>query len=232
MSQSPLARIGVFAKLPADALLRLERSATVFEPRSGTELFAEGDPADAVYAIVGGEGRVQTGVSDRSSKRLIIDVFSVGDIFGEMGVIDADPRSAGAVTDGRVRLMRIGAATFNAVLNDTPQLGANLSRLLSHRLRRTFVLFQDATFERLEVLLARQILYLAEQHGRRTGQGVLLVGRLRQHDLANLIGATTRSIITILNGWRTGGFVHYDTEKAQLTVIRPERLHKLIEDED
>jgi CRP/FNR family transcriptional regulator, cyclic AMP receptor protein len=222
----------VFTNLPADALLRLERGATEFELRSGTELFAQGDPADAVYAIVGGEGRVQTGVSHRHSKRLMIEVFSIGDIFGEMGVIDPGPRSASAVTDGRVRMMRIGAATFIAVLNDTPQLGTNLSRLLAHRLRRTFVLFQDATFERLEVLLARQVLYLAEQHGRRTERGVLLGERLRQHDLADLLGAATRSIITILNSWRAERIVHYDTQKAQLTVLQPERLHKLIKDQD
>ena len=79
-------------------------------------------------------------------------------------------------------------------------------------------MFQDATFETLDVRLARQILYLAEREGRATQQGVRLAHRFRQADLADLLGATTRSIITILKAWRAGGLVVYDTERALLTV--------------
>jgi len=228
----PLARVTVFAGVPAEARARLERASATFEPRSGTELFPRGAEADCVYAIIGGEGEVRMGASDRRAKRLMVEVFRAGDIFGEMGVIDPAPRSTAAVTDGRVRLMRINAASFNAVLEDTPALGANLARLLSHRLRRTFELFHDATFEPLEVLLARQLLYLAELHGRQTEHGILLGSRLRQPDLADLLGATTRSIITILNAWRGDGTVLYDTDRAQLTIVRAERLRELVQSDD
>lgn len=230
MPESLLAKVGVFANLSDDGLRRLERGTTTLEPPSGTRLFAQGDRADAVYAIVGGEGRVETGAAnDRQDKRLMIEVFWAGDIFGEIGVVDPGPRSANAITDGRVRLMRIPASTFVSALIDVPQLGANLSRLLAHRLRRTFGLFQDRTFESLKVVLARQLLYLAEQHGRQTTHGLVLSSRLRQTDLANLLGATTRSIITILNEWRTDELVAYDSERAQITIVQPNKLQQLID---
>jgi len=44
-----------------------------------------------------------------------------------------------------------------------------------------------------------------------------LSDRIRQGDLADLLGATTSSIITILNAWRAAGFVLYDTDRAFLT---------------
>lgn len=230
MVESLLTRVRVFANLSEEALRCLHRGMTTLEPSSGTKLFAQGDRADAVYAIVGGEGRVETGATnDRQDKRLMIEVFWVGDIFGEIGVIDPGTRSANAITDGRVRLLRIPAATFVSALNDFPCLGANISRLLAHRLRRTFGLFQDRTFESLKVVLARQILYLAEQHGRKTEHGLVLSSRLRQNDLANLLGATTRSIITILNEWRTDGIVQYDSDRAQLTILDQDRLQGVIE---
>ena len=225
---SPLARIRVFETLPPEALQRLERGATALEPRHGAEIFAQDDAADALYAIVGGEGRVRIGAIDRRSKRLMVEVFGAGDIFGEIGVIDAGTRTASAVAEGRVRLLRIGAASFIAVLQDTPALGIALARTLSQRLRRTFELFQDATFETLEVRLARQVLYLADLHGRPGAQGVVLGSRLRQPDLADLLGATPRSIITILNAWRAAGIVHYDTERAQLTIRDAAMLRALI----
>lgn len=230
MPESLLAKVGVFANLSEDALRHLGRGTTTLEPPSGTRLFARGDHADAVYAIIGGEGRVETGAaSDRGDKRLMIEVFWVGDVFGEIGVIDPGPRSADAITDGRVRLVRIPASTFVSAVNDIPQLGANLSRLLAHRLRRTFGLFQDRTFESLKVVLARQLLYLAEQHGRETEHGLVLSSRLRQTDLANLLGATTRSIITILNEWRADGLVNYDSDRAQITIVQPGKLQQLID---
>jgi hypothetical protein len=72
------------------------------------------------------------------------------------------------------------------------------------------------------------VLYLAEREGRQVDQGTRLLNRLRQADLADLLGATTRSIITILNDWRAGGLVLYDTERAFLTLRDPDALRALI----
>ncbi len=100
--------------------------------------------------------------------------------------------------------------------------------MLATRLRRTTILFRDATFESLEVRLAKQLLYLAKREGRSTEQGFQLASRFRQGDLADLLGATTRSIITILNSWRADGLVIYDPARAQLTICREDGLQRLV----
>jgi CRP-like cAMP-binding protein len=117
---------------------------------------------------------------------------------------------------------------FLDAMHSYPMLGADLSHMLATRLRRTSVLFRDATFETLEVRLAKQILYLARREGRNTEQGRQLAGRLRQGDLADLLGATTRSIITILNSWRADGLVIYDPAQARLTICREADLQRLV----
>ncbi len=228
----PISRIAVFQDLPSDALLRLQRGAAPIEPRNGTEIFGQGDPSDCVYAISGGEGSVRIGSMDRNTKRLMVEVFSVGDIFGEIGVIDPGPRTASAVVEGRVKLLRIGAQTFLEVLRETPQLGQNLAVMLARRMRRTFALLQDATFERVDVRLARQLLYLARLQGRRTADGIVLGSRLKQSDLADLLGTTTRSIITTLGEWREAGLVQYDAKRAQLTICDEARLQLLVDTKD
>jgi len=214
----PLASVTAFKGMTADGLKRLEQGSVVQEPRDGVTIFAQGDPADAVYAIIGGDGHVRIGAIDRHSKALMVEVFGTGEIFGEMGVIDSGTRSATAVAEGRVRLQKIRGPAFIEALATCPTVGDALCRMLVQRLRRTFGLFQDATFESLEVRLARQVLYLAEREGRPSPQGVRLANRFRQADLADLLGATTRSIITILNAWRAADLVVYDTDRAVLTV--------------
>ncbi len=225
---SELLVVDAFKGIDPDELARIEASSRVVEPRDGTRILVEGDPADAVYVVIGGNGHVRIGAVDRNSKGLMIEIFRTGQIFGEIGVIDGSTRSADAIAEGRVRLLRIPGRVFLDALSTNAKLGANLCQMFAARLRRTSVLFRDATFETLEARLARQVLYLGRREGRRTEHGLQLAGRFRQSDLADLLGATTRSIITILNSWRADGLVVYDAARAQLTLCQEEELQKLV----
>jgi CRP/FNR family transcriptional regulator, cyclic AMP receptor protein len=221
--------IAVFKGLSGEAIRQLDQSCVPVEPRDGEAIFSQGDPADAVYAITGGDGHVHIGAIDRHSKALMVEVFRAGEIFGEIGVIDGRVRTTTATAVGRLRLMKIHQTVFLAALANYPTVEKALCRMLAQRLRRTYELLQDATFETLEVRLARQIVYLAASEGRPTPQGVRLTHRLRQLDLADLLGATTRSIITILNAWRAAGLVVYDTERAFLTVTDIAAMRAIVE---
>jgi CRP-like cAMP-binding protein len=214
-----LGRIALFRDLPPPALARLAEGARRVAPADGAPLFSQGDPPDAVYAVLDGRGRVRVGAPDNAAKRLMVEVFRAGDVFGEIGVLDGATRSADAVVIGEVRLARIPAAAFLETAQSEPALGLALARLLSVRLRRTFGLLQDATFAPLEVRLARQVMYLLKADSVKTDKGIRLAARFRQGDLADLLGATTRSIISILNAWRASNLVAYDTEKAFLFVL-------------
>jgi CRP/FNR family transcriptional regulator, cyclic AMP receptor protein len=225
---SLLAEIKVFKTLPHESLRRLEQGGMKIDPRDGAQIFSQGDPADAIYAIIGGDGHVRIGSGDRRGKRLMVEVFRAGDLFGEIGVMDGGLRTAGAYAEGRTSLLQIKGSAFLALLAEQPSLGKSLCQVLANRLRRTFMLMEDATFESLEVRLARQILYLADLESRHTPNGVRVAGRFRQADLADLLGTTPRSIITILNHWRAAGTIHYDTQRAQVTLRDETALRRLI----
>jgi CRP-like cAMP-binding protein len=219
--------VKAFKGMDSAELDRIEASSRVLVPRDGARLFVEGDAADAVYAIM--TGHVRVGAPDTNSKGLMIDVFGPGDIFGEMGVIGRSTRTADAVAEGRVRLLRISSRIFLDALHCNAVLGENLCLMLVRRLRRTSLLFRDATFESLEVRLASQLVYLVNREGgRRTEHGFQLAGRYRQGDLADLLGTTTRSIITILNSWRKDGIVIYDSARGHLTICREDDLQQCI----
>ncbi len=226
---STLVNVTAFKDVAASVLDRIESRSRLVEFRDGAQIFAQGDASDAVYAITGGPGRVRIGAVGRSAKGLMVEILGIGDIFGDIGVLDRGIRTADAIADGNVRLLRIGASLFMETLAEDAALGRNLCIMLAARLRRTFGLFQDATFESLEVRLARQVLYLAKRDGRRSEHGLRLAGRFRQGDLADLLGATTRSIITILNAWRASGLVTYDGDRAQLTLLDEAALQTLID---
>ncbi len=227
VTAATLSKLPLFQGVPEDVLRRLAEGAATLRPADGAQLFVQGDPPAAVFLVIEGGGRVRVGAPDAADKRLMVEVFRAGDLLGEIGVLDGAPRSADATVLGEVRLLRIEGNAFRSAAQGCAPLALNLARLLAARLRRTFGLLQDATFAPLEVRLARQVLYLAKTDGVKTPAGVRLGGRFRQPDLADLLGATTRSIITILNNWRAADIVAYDTDKAFLTVRATERLEAI-----
>jgi CRP/FNR family cyclic AMP-dependent transcriptional regulator len=226
---SSLSAIAAFMALPSEDLGRLEQGATRIDISDRGTIFSQGDLADSVYAVLSGDGSVRISSFDHRGKRLMVEVFRAGDIFGEISVIDGGVRTAGAYAEGRLRLLKIKASVFVELLAGRPELGISLCKILADRLRRTFMLMEDATFEPLEVRLARQLLYLADRDSRHTSQGLRVAGRFRQTDLADLLGTTPRSIITILNSWRASNIVIYDAHSAHVTLCNETALRKLID---
>jgi len=108
------------------AMFRNDDRATTLE--AGTVVFSEGDPGDCLYVIV--EGEVDVSVNDHHVWRL-----KAGEVFGEMALIEARPRSARAVAHTTCRLVAIDERRFLFLVSQTPYFALGLLRLLASRLR-------------------------------------------------------------------------------------------------
>jgi CRP-like cAMP-binding protein len=126
-----LAGVTAFRDMAAHVLDRIETRSRSIEIRDGAQIFAQGDAADAIYAIIGGPGRVRIGTVGRGSKGLMVEIFGIGDIFGKIGVIDGGIGTADAFAEGNVRLLRISASLFMETLAEHPALGRNLCAMLA-----------------------------------------------------------------------------------------------------
>ena len=115
-----LASVTMFNGMNQKELSQIEQGSLILEPHDSVTLFAQGDPADAVYAIIAGDGHVRIGAIDRRSKALMVEVFRIGDIFGEIGVFDGGVRTAGAVAQGSVKLVKIHRTAFLSALERCP----------------------------------------------------------------------------------------------------------------
>jgi HEAT repeat protein len=118
----------VFAKLRGEDLAVLARVAEieVFEP--GQTVFTEGEMGDALYVVVRGS------VDIRHEGRTLA-TLGKGEAFGEMAVLDAQPRSATAVAAQRAECLRIGSEAFYDALHEQVEIAEGIIRILSARLR-------------------------------------------------------------------------------------------------
>ena len=137
LSPSELRNIGLFGALSEDVLVHLASTLSVESPAAGQMLFREGDDASAMYVVVSGEievlKRSRRGVDAR------VAVLGPGDWFGEMSIVDIQPRSATVRALAPGRLVRITPADLDALYRYDVRSYAivvlNLARELSRRLR-------------------------------------------------------------------------------------------------
>ncbi len=135
-----LRRTSIFAATPDTALLRIAVALEHVHPRAGELIFDSGDPGDCLYIIA--SGRVQVHDGD-----LVLNYLEDGDVFGEMAVLDPQPRSAAvtAVTD--THLLRLSRQPVHELINTQPGVGHAIITVLCRHLRaRVRDLSQDFVY--------------------------------------------------------------------------------------
>ena len=94
----------------------------------GGIIFIKGDRGECAYAVE--SGRVEIREAGR-----VLEALEPGELFGEMALIDHEPRSASAVAIGSVELVAVDLGTFNALVRANPDFATTVMRLMARRLR-------------------------------------------------------------------------------------------------
>ena len=123
----------LFSGMLATELRDLEQTAQFKFYKAGRNIFQEGDPGDGLYLIA--EGTVQITCLVGQDQRRVLSQLTKGDFFGEMAVLDEQPRSATATAETDVKLHFIAREDLLRVLSKSPSLAVGLMREFSQRMR-------------------------------------------------------------------------------------------------
>jgi len=124
-----LRSIPMFSELGGEDLLSVADSVEEVEKEAGETIFDKGDPGEDLYLIV--EGAV-----DIVDGEACLGTLSEREFFGDLAVLDHQPRSAGAVARTAVRLMRLRGADLEELMEERPQITREILTVLAQRLRR------------------------------------------------------------------------------------------------
>ncbi len=119
--------------LLAAEMERLREAMRPVELNDGDILFHRGDPGDAFYIIQSGQVRIFT--CDEAEREITLARLGPGEAFGELALLDDNPRSASVSAIGPVTLMRLSRDDFRARVHASPALTQALLQLLSERAR-------------------------------------------------------------------------------------------------
>src|SRR5213592_913932 len=201
VSTAVLKAVPLFASFPEDQLRMLTTMVTRKSVSRSTTVMAGGDATDSLYIVL--SGRLKVMMSDSEGKEVILSILGPGEFFGEMGLIDDEPRSASVVTIEACELLSITKRDFKRCLAENFEMAMAVMRGLVKRLREADRKIGSLALMDVYGRVARLLLEMAE-----TVDGQKIVTRkLAKQDIAKMIGASREMVSRVMKDLQSGGYI-------------------------
>ena len=212
-----LRTVPIFSELSDEDITSLAKLASRKRYPKDTVVFFENEEGDFFFTIL--EGRIKVTILGDDGREVILSVLGPGDFFGEMALLDNEPRSATAIAVEESELLSLHRNDFQTVLNDNKSITSALIRVLSARLR--LANHQISTLALLDVYgrVARVIVDMAREEGKRLRDGRIAFRRATHQEIANRIGTTRETVTRMLKDLERQGLIHVEGKEI---VVQPD----------
>ncbi len=210
VSLAALKSFHMFQNLSDERLEPISRCAILRNVSRGAIVLHAGDRTDNIYFVLSGNLKVL--VSDEDGREVILTMMGPGEVFGEMGVLDEDVRSATVLAVSSANLVVMSKGDFKRVMLDNAEVALQITRNLVQRLRQA-----DRQIESLALLdvygrVARLLLDMAEDVG---GQKVV-TRKISKQDIAKMIGASREMVSRVMKDLNVHGLIEETDGKVIL----------------
>jgi len=196
-----LRNVPLFMVLPEAQLTLLTRVVgRKSYPRNST-IIAAGDPTDALYIVI--SGRLKVMMSDDEGREVILAILGQGEFFGEMGLVDDEPRSATVIAIEPCELLTIARIDFKKCLADNFDIAMGVMRGLVKRLREADRKIGSLALMDVYGRVARLLMEMAENVD---GQ-MVVTKKLPKQDIAKMIGASREMVSRVMKDLQTSGYI-------------------------
>jgi CRP-like cAMP-binding protein len=220
--QDVLRRIPIFQSLSDVQIAKLAKLTTLRLCRKDEVIFYEDEEGDFLFVILQGRVKVTLlGIPDRFTRgygrEVVLSILAAGDFFGEMALVDNEPRSATAVAVEDSQLLCLHRNDFQGSISDWRGVVQALLRSLTARLRRAN--HQLATLAIVDGYgrAARAILDMARETGKRAKDGRITVKGLDAGKLAGNIGTTRETVSRMIADLKKEGLIQVKKDQVVVT---------------
>jgi CRP/FNR family cyclic AMP-dependent transcriptional regulator len=177
-------------------------------------VLTEGEMGDSLYMIQ--SGKVKVFIGDEEGREIILKILGPGAFFGEMSMIDKQPRSASVTTIEPSTVQVLTHAAFEKCVEQEARIGNMVMQILAQRVREADRKIGTLALMDVYGRVASTLLELSVY-----SNGKLVVGeKLSQQELANMVGASREMVNRILKDLSDRGFI--SIESKAITIINRE----------
>jgi CRP-like cAMP-binding protein len=197
--------VPLFADLDEADLDSLLAVATRRKFPKDSVIFFEHDPGDSLFMIL--SGRVKVTILSDDGREIILSVLGEKDFFGEMSLLDNEPRSATAIAMEDTEVVILHQREFLSIVERRPRVLVLLLAVLSSRLRKAN--HQIGSLALLDVYgrVASVLLEMAKESGTRLKDGRICFRRPTHQEIANMIGATRETVSRMISDLHRQGYI-------------------------
>jgi CRP/FNR family transcriptional regulator, nitrogen oxide reductase regulator len=192
----------------------------------GEYYFLQGDPAERIYLLE--QGRIKLSQGGEDGSQVLLRVIEAPHLFGAVGMTRGEVYPVSALAAGDGSALYWSKPEMMGFVLQLPKMALNAIQMMSAHVQEFQERFRQMATERVERRLARTILRLASQSGRKTEEGVLIDFPLSRQDLAEMCGTTLYTVSRTLSEWQAQGLVV--TGRERVVVRYPHGLVRIAED--
>lgn len=204
-----LENVPLFSGLSNEALAEIEQHGSVKSYKKNTIVINQDDETYSLYVIL--SGSVKVFVSGEDGREAVLNHQEAGDYFGDLALIDKQPRVASVMTTEPSKFVIISREDFLACLSKNPEIAVNLIKPMTSRIRMLAKNVSSLALLDVYGRVARILLEQAEQQG-----DVLVTDKLTQQEIADMVGASRAMVSRILKDLKEGGYI--SIEKKRITI--------------
>lgn len=213
----------IFAQLSEEQRVLLAANMGLQTFERGETIFHQGSIGSTLYVVVSGKVRIYT-ISE-NGQELAVTVFHAGDFFGELALLDHQPRSASAEAMTRTSALTLQKTAFLNTITVCPPIAVALLEALAARLRQNNTYIEHLASLSAPQRVVRQLVGLARYSDTESAEPQISL-RLTQDELASLSGTTRETVNRVLAHLRDQGILL--VERSRVRVLSLARLEQVL----
>lgn len=200
-----LRRVPLFDSLGDDEINALAELAFSRNFDKGQLIILADEPGDTLFIIR--KGQVKVSLIHEDGREFILSMLGEGEVFGELALLDDQPRSANVFSLEETDLLMLRRTDFLQLVQGIPQIAVALLEELAARLRRTDEQVGGLALLTVHNRVAKTILRLAGDRGVKSAAGILIEERPTHQQLANMAGTTRETVTRALGQLEKDGYI-------------------------
>ena len=220
---APAANTELHQTWDANSQVRLEsltHDRKVFAYKKKQVLYLEGNEPNKLYFIK--KGKVKTYRSSSNGKNFITEIYTAGDFFGFLPLIEGSSYQESAETLEESEIVSIPREEFLSILYQNPHVAKSLIKMLANNVSEKEKQLSDLAYNSLRKRTADALLYLKPKYQKTEDTAPIQINR---DDIANLVGASTESLIRTLSDFKSEHLI--DIVDSRIFILNESKLRHL-----
>lgn len=225
LDESLLAPLPLFSLLQRPQIRAILDVATALRFDQGNTVFEEGSSAGQFFLLLDGTIRVVKITVD--GEQVTALHIPAGQLFGTASALGRDTYPATAVAASELLVLSWSVSHWPTFMAEYPGFGTETYKTIGARVNEMNTRIVEMSTQHVEQRIARALLRLVNQSGRRTESGIEIDFPITRQDVSEMTGTTLHTVSRLLSAWEKGGLV--SSKRKKITVCDPHRLAVLSE---